>query len=99
MGHTGVAGEDVTGEGAHRGRSAREDIDIFGRRTHIAAEVEGCTVSGGGVQKGGRVTGCARDGAVASPCRILQYPWLRRPREFLAKDRKRDRMARLDGRC
>lgn len=69
-------------EGASRAQRAREDIDIFGRGARIVAET------------GGRGTGCARDGAVASPCRILQYPWLRRPRGFPAKHRKRDRTAR-----
>lgn len=45
MGRTGAARRGVTGvdreEGAHRGRSAREDIDIFGRGARIAAEAGG----------------------------------------------------------
>lgn len=88
-------------EGAHRGRSAREDIDIFGRGARIAAEVGGeCALrvaAAAAAGTDGRGTGCARDGVVASPCRILQYPWLRRPRGFPAKDRKRDRHGEARG--
>lgn len=60
MGRTGAARRGVTGvdreEGAHRGRSAREDIDIFGRGARIAAE------AGGGGSKGGGGSGDKRAG-------------------------------------
>lgn len=80
----GTAGVGIQGgERAHHGLSARERILTFSvvERASWWRQEEGDM-------------GCARDGAVASPCRILQYPWLRRPRGFPAKYRKRDRTAR-----
>lgn len=94
VGRTGAAHYGATGVGGHARRgdiagAAQERILTFSavrrasrrRQEGLALRV----VARSGDKRAGGEQGCARDGAVASPCRILQYPWLRRLRGFPAK--------------
>lgn len=81
VGRTGAARRGVTRvdreEGAHRGRSAREDIDIFGRGARIAVEAGGGALrwrrrrGQAGGERGARATG--QSPLPAGSCSIHGY--------------------------